>query len=140
MRFPSRRHGNRHGVFGFRIIVPVPLRPRFRRQEIRFTLKTTDPNIPKRVALQLSTRFPALQQRLARITDQAPAELSRLLLDDLAGERDRLLAELLRVAEIWVCVDERDEAIGGQIHVEPWQALVGSRQIAWPIPGAFGML
>jgi len=47
MRLPARLHRNRHGVFGFRIVLPWNTGRIARRREIRITLGTRDPATAK---------------------------------------------------------------------------------------------
>ena len=98
MRFPFRLHRNRHGVYGFRLLIPTGLQSRVGRTELRFTLKTSDLTIAKQLSMHLNARILTLYARLSRMSDHDPTELSRLLLGDLTTERDRVTAEILRIA------------------------------------------
>lgn len=53
-KLPSHLHQNRHGIYGYRVVVPVDLRVFLPRTEIRISLRTQNKNIAKRHALLLT--------------------------------------------------------------------------------------
>lgn len=54
IRFPSHLHRNRCGIFGFRVVIPRPLRVFFTSREYRLSLGTADLRAASRIALSLS--------------------------------------------------------------------------------------
>lgn len=54
LRLPSHLHRNRHGIFGFRVVIPADLRLSFASREYRVSLRTADRRHAAHAALTLS--------------------------------------------------------------------------------------
>jgi len=54
IKLPSYLHRNRHGVFGFRVVMPQHLRLLFPAREYRVSLHTTDKKQARQIALSLA--------------------------------------------------------------------------------------
>lgn len=109
MYLSSRLHRNRHGVFGFRVVVPLHLRPFFAQREFRLTLRTTDRKVAKQCARHLNASLAALFRRIGRMSPEHPIDSDRLLVKELEAERDRLVRDLFALAEEADLDDRRDE-------------------------------
>ena len=109
-RLASHIHFNRVGVAGFRIVVPTRLRPHFSRTEFRLTLRTREPTAAKDIALRLSAFVAICFHSIARMKKESADSTGATFAEDLEHERDRLVQEVLRVAEDPHGVEElRDE-------------------------------
>ena len=97
MRLPSRLHLNRHGVFGFRVLIPQSLRARFPCPQYRLTLRTRDPAAARALAHHLNAYLHVRIARIHRMNDNDAQKDAPRLIDDLAAERDRLTAEWHRI-------------------------------------------
>ena len=111
MRLPARLHRNRHGVFGFRFVLPRRLRGTRSRREFRLTLGTKDPAIARVFAQHLGG---VLQRRLALVHRMSDDDRNRdvfALIHDIASEREKVWAEMLRLAYYGAETDEQGDLL-----------------------------
>lgn len=111
MRVPSYLHRNRHGVYGFRAVIPKRLRVRFAQHEFRLTLGTSRICDAKRLARLLSAVLLAHLAFLPKMSSDDANAQGKLLLDDLARARDQLAKKFLNLAEDPRGIEERREEI-----------------------------
>jgi integrase len=108
-KLPSYLHQNRHGIFGFRIVVPRALRASFPQAEYRITLHTAHRATAKRLAYGLAGFIHVYFER-ARMSrkPQEQNESDRSFVEDLEAERDRLGEALFSQLREAVLVGNRE--------------------------------
>jgi hypothetical protein len=111
MRVPSYLHRNRHGVYGFRAVIPKRFRVAFTQREFRLTLGTSRICDAKRLARLLSAVLLAHLAGLPKMSSDDATAHGRLLVDDLARTRDQFNKQLLSLAEDPRGIEERREEI-----------------------------
>lgn len=115
MQVPSYLHRNRHGVYGFRAVIPKRLRVLFGQHEFRLTLGTSRICDAKRLARLLSAVLLAHLARLPKMSSDDATDQGRLLLDDLARARDKFSKDLFSLAEDPRGIEERREEIQARL-------------------------
>lgn len=98
---PSYLHRNRHGIFGFRLVVPTRLRRHFEAKHYRFSLGTTNKNRAKSLALKLASLTWQTYQSMSHMSDDDAKIAARDLVASINAELDAALSippelELLR--------------------------------------------
>ena len=98
---PSYLHRNRHGIFGFRLVVPTRLRRHFETKHYRFSLGTTNKNRAKSLALKLASLTWQTYQSMSHMSDDDAKIAARDLVASINAELDAALSippelELLR--------------------------------------------
>jgi len=95
IRLPSRLHRNRHGVFGFRVVIPSDVRIFFTSREYRLSLCTSEQRLAARISQGLSV-FTDSVISLARSMKKESSTNTDLidLLSHLKSEKERLDASI----------------------------------------------
>jgi integrase len=123
VRLPSRLHRNRHGVFGYRVLIPRSLRSVFAQPAFRVTLHTTNPVPAKKIAQHLNTYLNTFYARIQQMNPEKARMLGQLLIGDLTAERDRVSVEVVRVGQELADVDAVNAGLVSEI-----QAVVGTSE------------
>lgn len=108
IQLPSHLHRNRHGVYGFRLVVPHALRVLCKTSECRLSLKTADTTKAKRLAAEMNHYVRRYFTKLTLMASKNPSESNFSFIDDLKAQRDRLTPEILNLAQR---AGENDEAV-----------------------------
>lgn len=98
---PSYLHRNRHGIFGFRLVVPTRLRCHFEAKHYRFSLGTANKNRAKSLSLKLASLTWQTYQSMSHMSDDDAKIAARDLVASINAELDAALSvppglELLR--------------------------------------------
>lgn len=96
IRLPSHLHCNRHGVFGFRIVIPRDLRIFFTSSEYRVTLKTAEKRQAKLLASGLAHFATVRFERLRTLRGKAHMQSPIDFLKEIDAERERRGLEFLK--------------------------------------------
>ncbi|MDZ4057756.1 MAG: site-specific integrase [Polynucleobacter sp.] len=89
---PSYLHRNRHGIFGFRLVVPTRLRRHFETKHYRFSLGTTNKNRAKSLALKLASLTWQTYQSMSHMSDDDAKIAARDLVASINAELDAALS------------------------------------------------
>lgn len=109
IKLPAYLHRNRHGVFGFRVVIPRALRLSFPAYEYRLSVGTTNKKHAKRIALRMAS-FTQEYFHKVRLMSANDIEVPGFsFAKDLKQERDRFARELDSFAESTL---EYDDAYG----------------------------
>ena len=93
IRLTSRLHRNRHGVFGFRVVIPPDVRIFFTSREYRLSLRTSERRQAARVSLGLSLLTDSLISYARSMPKESCTNTDTIdLLSHLKTEKERLEA------------------------------------------------
>jgi integrase len=95
----SRLHRSRHGVFGFRLVIPGDLRDRFKQREFRLSLRTRDLGQAQRQVYRLSHIALTWLDRIRAVDYEEGIRLGEQLMSIFAGaERPKVRSSVLLAA------------------------------------------
>jgi len=93
IKLPAYLHRNRHGVFGFRIVIPKALRVSFPASEYRLSVGTTNKKQAKRIALRMAGFTQEYFHRIRRMSANDNEVPGLSFAADLERERDKFAKE-----------------------------------------------
>lgn len=99
IKLPAYLHRNRHGVFGFRVVIPKSLRVSFPAQEYRLSVGTSNKKHAKRIALRMAGFTQDYFHRVRRMSTNGNDLPGFSFAADLELERNRIVKEVDALAE-----------------------------------------
>lgn len=109
IKLPAYLHRNRHGVFGFRVVIPKALRLSFPVSEYRLSVGTSNKRHAKQIAVRLASFTQGYFHRVRYMSVPGKETPGSGFAEELQSERDRFVRELSAVADAAVAVDAETE-------------------------------
>lgn len=111
IKLPAYLHRNRHGVFGFRVVIPRALRLSFPAYEYRLSVGTTNKKHAKRIALRMASFTQEYFHKVRRMSANDNELPGFGFAADLELERDRFVKELDFLSDSTLEYDDAHDAI-----------------------------
>lgn len=109
IKLPAYLHRNRHGVFGFRVVIPKALRVSFPAHEYRLSVGTSNKKHAKQVAVRLAGFAHDYFHRVRRMSTSDKGLPGSGFAAELQLQRDRFAKELSAFVDTTL---EHDDAVG----------------------------
>lgn len=111
IKLPAYLHRNRHGVFGFRVVIPRALRVSFPANEYRLSIGTSNKRHAKQVAIRLAGFAQDYFHRVRRMSTSNKGLPGSGFAAELQLQRDRFASELSSFVDTTLEHDEVAQAV-----------------------------
>lgn len=115
IKLPAYLHRNRHGVFGFRVVIPRALRVSFPATEYRLSVGTANIRQAKQVAVRLASFSQDYFHRVRRMSTIDKRLPGAGFAAELQLQRDRFAKELSTFVDTTLEQDDAAEAIQAEL-------------------------
>lgn len=111
IKLPAYLHRNRHGVFGFRVVIPKALRVSFPANEYRLSVCTTNKKQAKQIAIRMAGFTQDYFHRVSCMGKPENGFSGSGFAADLEAQRNKFVKELTAFVDSTLEHDESAEAI-----------------------------
>lgn len=115
IKLPAYLHRNRHGVFGFRVVIPKSLRVSFPANEYRLSVGTSNKKHAKQIAIRMASFTQEYFHRVRRMNTNENELQGLNFAADLESQRDKFVRDLATLVDSSLECDEESDAIRSEL-------------------------
>lgn len=115
IKLPAYLHRNRHGIYGFRIVIPKALRVSFPAHEYRLSVRTNNKKQAKQIAVRLASFTQDYFHKVSRMSTHGDELPGSRFFADLESHRDKFADELTALVDATVAHDTTEDLIASEL-------------------------